>query len=135
MGKIYNNGIVLSAGFNYHAPYPLDDRLAVQSQRDLKAYVETGNAYVGMLVYVADEKTNYQYLGTTDGWQKLNAGVTTVETFNNLPPSADIGTIAYVIDKEMSYQYLGTEAGKGWQVLNAKYIERYVQNKLLTGKW
>lgn len=69
MGKIHNNLISTTAGFNYSAPQPLDDREVVQSYSDLAELVNSNIAYKGMRVYVIDNKKSYEL---TDGsWVAL----------------------------------------------------------------
>ena len=59
MGKKYNNLISTTAGFNYAAQQPLDDREVVQSYEDLSTLITSNLSYDGMRVYVVDEKTSY----------------------------------------------------------------------------
>ncbi len=65
MGKKYNNLISTTAGFNYAAPQPLDDRAVVENYEDLAALVGAHQAYEGMEVYVASEKKSYKLIGET----------------------------------------------------------------------
>jgi hypothetical protein len=66
MGKIYNNLISTTAGFNYAAKQPLDDRAVVQSFADLAELVTSNLSYEGMMVYVVDDKKSYILTG--DNW-------------------------------------------------------------------
>ena len=61
MSKIYNNGIVTTAGFQFNADLPLDDRLAVKEYADLTELTK----YEGMIVYVVDELKHYTYRNNT----------------------------------------------------------------------
>ena len=66
MGKVYNNLIQTTAGFNYVGPQPLDDRMVVQDFTDLAELVNGNIAYVGMQVYVLSEQKAYRLSGNTD---------------------------------------------------------------------
>lgn len=63
MGKIYNNLISTTAGFNYAAKQPLDDRAVVQSYEDLATLVSDNLTYDGMRVYVVDKEKSYMLVG------------------------------------------------------------------------
>lgn len=65
MGKIYNNLISTTAGFNYASQQPLDDREVVQSYADLDALVSSNTSYDGMRVYVVDDKKSYELINGT----------------------------------------------------------------------
>ena len=67
MSKIYNNGIVTTAGFQYNANSPLDDRLVVETYDDLSSITK----YEGMLVYVKEEDKYYTY--TNSEWGEFPA--------------------------------------------------------------
>lgn len=69
MGKIYNNLISTTAGFNYPAQQPLDDREVVQNYSDLEELVNSNIAYEGMEVYVLDDKKSYKLIGNT--WKPM----------------------------------------------------------------
>lgn len=60
MGKVYNNLISMTSGFNYVAQQPLDDREVVQSYADLATLVSSNASYDGMRVYVVDDKKSYE---------------------------------------------------------------------------
>ena len=62
MSKIYTNGIVTTAGFQYNADSPLDDRLVVETFEDLSSLTK----YTGMVVYVKNEDEYYKY--TNNDW-------------------------------------------------------------------
>ena len=62
MSKIYNNGIVTTAGFQFNANLPLDDRLAVETFQDLASLT----CYDGMIVYVKNEQISIFYKKTVD---------------------------------------------------------------------
>lgn len=61
MSKIYNNGIVTTAGFQFNANLPLDDRLAVETFQDLALLT----CYDGMIVYVKNEQKHYSYINSS----------------------------------------------------------------------
>ena len=63
MGKVYQNLISTTAGFNYVAQQPLDDREVVQSYADLALLVSSNSSYGGMRVYVVDDKKSYELIG------------------------------------------------------------------------
>ena len=60
MGKIYDNKIIVTTGFNYPSNRPLDDREVVQSYGDLKDLY----AYEGIEVYVVDDKKSYKLINS-----------------------------------------------------------------------
>lgn len=69
MGKKYNNLISTTAGFNYAAPQPLDDRAVVENYEDLATLVTSNQTYEGIEVYVTSEKKSYKLIGTS--WQAV----------------------------------------------------------------
>ena len=60
MGKVYNNLISTTAGFNYASEQPLDDREVVQKFTDLAELVSSNASYNGMRVYVVEDKKSYE---------------------------------------------------------------------------
>jgi hypothetical protein len=62
MGKTYNNAITTTAGFNYAAQQPLDDRAVVDSYGDLAGLINSGVSYEGMEVYVTADKKAYKLI-------------------------------------------------------------------------
>ncbi len=78
MGKKYNNAITTTAGFNYAAQQPLDDRAVVDSYGDLAGLISSGVSYEGMEVYVTADKKAYKLINET--WK----AVVTEETLTNL---------------------------------------------------
>ena len=65
MSKIYNNGITTTAGFQFNADLPLDDRLVVKEYSDLASLTH----YEGMIVYVTDDLKHYTY--SNNSWELL----------------------------------------------------------------
>ena len=61
MSKTYNNGIITTAGFQFNANLPLDDRLVVETLEDLSSLL----SYDGMIVYVQSEKQHYKNIDGT----------------------------------------------------------------------
>ena len=55
MGKVYNNAISTTGGFQFTSDMPLDDRLVVEKFEDLSSLTK----YDGMTVYVKEEKQYY----------------------------------------------------------------------------
>lgn len=78
MSKKYNNAITTTAGFNYAAQQPLDDRAVVENYNDLSELISSGVSYEGMEVYVVADKKSYKLI---DGDWKA---VATEEDLNNL---------------------------------------------------
>ena len=67
MGKLFENSIITTAGFQFQSDKPLDDRIAVESQADLNNLIP----YEGLWVYVkAIDK--YFYYTSTNGWIDFN---------------------------------------------------------------
>ena len=64
MGKIYNNLISTTAGFNYPAQQPLDDRTVVKSYSDLMILVDSNMTYDGIEVYVVDDEKSYKLINS-----------------------------------------------------------------------
>lgn len=62
MGKTYNNAITTTAGFNYAAQQPLDDRAVVNNYSDLAELISSGVSYEGMEVYVVANKKSYKLI-------------------------------------------------------------------------
>lgn len=85
MSKIYNNGIVTTAGFQFNANTPLDDRLAVESFEDLAALT----SYEGMIVYVQNEACHYKK--ANDEWSILVSIPEVDQTFNADSENAQSG--------------------------------------------
>lgn len=75
MSKTYNNGIITTAGFQFNANMPLDDRLVVDTLDDLLSIT----SYDGMIVYVKEKDSHYTK--TNDGWTTL-ASTATDDTGN-----------------------------------------------------
>ena len=62
MGKIYNNLISTTAGFQYNSQQPLDDREVVQNYEDLATLVSSNVTYEGIEVFVVDDKKSYKLI-------------------------------------------------------------------------
>lgn len=75
MSKVYNNKITITAGFNYPAEKPIDDRFVVQVKSDLDDLVTNNVAYIGLIVYVTDEKSVYVYDGVTWNVMQGSGGI------------------------------------------------------------
>ena len=73
MGKVYNNLITTTAGFNFPAKAPLDDREVVQSYSDLNTLVTNNQTYEGMSVYVVDDKKAYRLIDRE--WKPQGLGI------------------------------------------------------------
>lgn len=58
----YGQGITVASGFDLGAKTPLDSRLVVNTIEERDAHVTNNRAYDGMIVYVIEDKTTYQYL-------------------------------------------------------------------------
>lgn len=71
MGKKYNNAITTTAGFNYAAQQPLDDRAVVDSYNDLAGLISSGVSYEGMEVYVIADKKSYRLVN--EDWKATAA--------------------------------------------------------------
>lgn len=105
MGKIYNNLISTTAGFNYASEQPLDDRTVVKRYSDLAELVNSNVSYEGIEVYVVDDKKSYklinsewkpiateEYVDSTVVNQINSAMATKITT----PPTASVGQILVV---------------------------------------
>lgn len=58
----YGQGITVASGFDLGAKTPLDSRLVANTIEERDAHVTNNRAYDGMIVYVVEDKTTYQYL-------------------------------------------------------------------------
>lgn len=58
----YGKGITVASGFDLGAKSPLDSRIVVNTVEERDAHVTNNRAYNGMIVYVIEDKTTYQYL-------------------------------------------------------------------------
>ena len=70
----YGKGIKVASGFDLGAMSPLDSRIVVNTIAERNAHVTNNRVYEGMIVYVIEEQTNYQYINST--WVELKAGST-----------------------------------------------------------
>ena len=78
----YGKGIKVASGFDLGAKSPLDSRIVVNTIAERNAHVTNNRVYDGMIVYVIEEQTNYQYINST--WVELKAGSTTVNVIDSL---------------------------------------------------
>ena len=78
----YGKGIKVTSGFDLGAMSPLDSRIVVNTIAERNAHVTNNRVYDGMIVYVIEEQTNYQYINST--WVELKAGSTTVNVIDSL---------------------------------------------------
>lgn len=59
---LYGKGITVASGFDLGAKSPLDSRIVANTVEERDAHVTNNRAYDGMVVYVIEDKTTYQYL-------------------------------------------------------------------------
>lgn len=85
MGKIYNNLISTTAGFNYASQQPLDDREVVQSHEDLDALVSSYSSYKGMRVYVVDDQKSYE-LSANNTWTPIATETYVTQMIEEIEP-------------------------------------------------
>ena len=78
----YGKGIKVASGFDLGAKSPLDSRIVVNTIAERNAHVTNNRVYEGMIVYVVEEQTNYQYIDSS--WVELKAGSTTVNVTDSL---------------------------------------------------
>ena len=93
MGKVYNNLISTTAGFNYAAQQPLDDRAVVQKYQDLGDLVASEVTYEGIEVYVVDDKRSYKLVNGV--WQAI---ATEAYVNNAIAQSAQVQIITWEAD-------------------------------------
>lgn len=72
MSEYYGKGITVASGFDLGAKSPLDTRIVVRTIAERDAHVTGNRAYEGMIVYVIEDQTNYQYINSE--WVKFKAG-------------------------------------------------------------
>ena len=58
----YGNGINVASGFDLGAKSPLDSRNVAETIAERNENVTNNRAYEGMIVYVKENKTTYQYV-------------------------------------------------------------------------
>ena len=69
----YGKGIAVTSGFDLSAESPLDTREVVNTIEERDSHVINHRAYEGMIVYVKETKTTYQYV---DGeWKEFGVNV------------------------------------------------------------
>jgi hypothetical protein len=61
----FGKGITVASGFDLGAKAPLDSRLVVDTFQELQDHIDNNRAYEGMIVYVIEHKTTYQYKDTS----------------------------------------------------------------------
>lgn len=62
----YGKGITVASGFDLGAKSPLDHRTIVETIADRDAHVAGNRAYEGMVVFVKENQTSYQYVKITE---------------------------------------------------------------------
>ena len=60
----FGKGITVASGFDLGAKSPLDSRLVVDTFQELQDHIDNNRVYEGMIVYVIEHKTTYQYKDT-----------------------------------------------------------------------
>ena len=78
----YGKGISVASGFDLGAKSPLDTRIVANTIAERDAHVTGNRAYEGMIVYVIEDETNYQYINSE--WVKFKAGELAVPIVDNL---------------------------------------------------
>jgi hypothetical protein len=133
MSKIYNNGIVTTAGFQFNADLPLDDRLVVETNTDLASL----NRYEGMIVYVKNEQKHYTYINGSwslfSGEETDLSGYATENFVQNAIekiPSPDLTDYA----KKSDIPNLNIENGEGVGSLQQVVYEDDSKKSKATGK-
>lgn len=66
--KYFGAGIKVTAGFDLNSKSPLDNRTVVENKTELDNMLDI-QKYNGLIVFVENEGSNYQYINNT--WQKL----------------------------------------------------------------
>lgn len=81
LNKLYKNLILLTTGYRFNAPKPIDDRLVVEDKASLDGLVDRDWAYKGMVVSVVNDKTEsnngtYHYIKQSNNdtftWIKMS---------------------------------------------------------------
>jgi hypothetical protein len=97
--SLFGKGIPLGMNFDLGAEKALDARTVVATYADLKAHEDGGRCYEGLIVYVKDEKTNYQY--TDSEWKefgKSNNSSVVVDKYEDIANLKEVeqGALIYV---------------------------------------
>lgn len=97
MSKTYNNGIITTAGFQFNANMPLDDRLVVDTLDDLLSIT----SYDGMIVYVKSKERHYTK--TNDEWIVLaSTSSDNTDTTSKAYVDAKVSTLQTAVDNKVS---------------------------------
>jgi hypothetical protein len=88
----YGKGISVASGFDLGAKSPLDTRIVANTIADRDAHVTGNRAYEGMIVYVIEDETNYQYINSE--WVKFKAGELAVPIVDNLESTSTDAVLA-----------------------------------------
>ena len=106
----FGKGITIASGFDLGAETPLDSRLVVETFQELQDHIDNNRAYDGMIVYVVEHKTTYQY---RDGKIRVfgeggsGGGDGFVHIGSDLPPSEEYLWIdTSPKDDEISLNYI-----------------------------
>ena len=87
---LYGKGISVASGFDLGAKSPLDTRIVANTIEERNAHATGNRAYEGMIVYVIEDETNYQYINSE--WVKFKAGELGVDIVDDLE-STDKGAV------------------------------------------
>ena len=58
----FGKGITVASGFDLGAKAPLDSRIVVNNMAELQEHIDNNRVYEGMIIYIVEEKTTYQYI-------------------------------------------------------------------------
>lgn len=137
MGKSYENMIKTTAGFTFDVKKPLDDRIVVESENDLKNLI----SYNGLLVFVI--KHNRFYYKDKDGQWKPGPTLNDIWGESGKPPEGVNSFIeyldnnyqkipetedAYLTEKQADDKYLSLEKA-GSDYLTKTLIEQTFLSK------
>ena len=112
----YGNGINVASGFDLGAKSPLDSRNVAETIAERDENVTNNRAYDGMIVYVKENKTTYQYVNNEwiiFGSNTSNDNVYTKEEINEIKRILEEKDIELSQKIDQINEYLANSGGSG----------------------
>ena len=128
MATPFGKGISVVSGFDLGAKAPVDSRYVVATIADRDAHVTNNRAYEGMLVYVEEDKSIYQYDGSA--WNKWATTSTTITATGDVVDATAVTGSSGAATLTLSLKEI-VEAGTACKVtFNAKGLVTGVETLL-----
>ena len=112
----YGNGINVASGFDLGAKSPLDSRNVAETIAERDENVTNNRAYEGMIVYVKENKTTYQYVNNEwiiFGSNTSNDNVYTKEEINEIKRILEEKDLELSQKIDQINEYLANSGGSG----------------------